>query len=408
MSSSRSLLGQVAALLFASCVSSTPASSSAAAFELAPPEAGLDTPLDTPEDIERRGGARQTYIASRVPTPLVIDGKLDEAAWQAAAPTAVFVDIEGARRAAPRQATRARMLWDATYFYIGAELAETDLWATLTERDSIVFQDNDFEVFIDPDGDTHLYYELEINALDTEWDLLLVKPYRDGGPALHGFDTHGLKSAVHLDGTLNDRTDRDTGWTVEIAIPWAALRPLTRVAVPPENGNVWWVNFSRVEWLLDPAPDGSGYTKRKAEDGARLPESNWVWSPQGVIAMHEPESWGLVQFSDADVLAPAADPPVAFEPPVDFAVRNRLREVYHRERAFEAREGRYTTRIEALGMNPIWEGRIEIELTPSGFEATLPRRAVFEDHVRIEHFLWIRADGAMGHSTRQSSGGTER
>ena len=51
---------------------------------------------------------------------------------------------------------------------------------TLTEHDSVIFQDNDFEVFIDPDGDNHNYYEIEINALNTEWDLRLPKPYRDG------------------------------------------------------------------------------------------------------------------------------------------------------------------------------------------------------------------------------------
>ena len=58
----------------------------------------------------------------------------------------------------------------------------------MTERDSVIFRDNDFEVFIDPDGDTHAYYELEINALGTVWDLLLLKPYRDGGPAINGWD----------------------------------------------------------------------------------------------------------------------------------------------------------------------------------------------------------------------------
>ena len=56
------------------------------------------------------------------------------------------------------------MLWDDQFFYVGAELEEPHVWATLTERDSVIFHDNDFEVFIDPDGDTHLYYELEMNA----------------------------------------------------------------------------------------------------------------------------------------------------------------------------------------------------------------------------------------------------
>ena len=70
------------------------------------------------------------------------------------------------------------MLWDDTYFYIGAELVEPHLWATLTQHDSVIFHDNDFEVFIDPNGDNHEYYEFEINALGTGWDLLLPRPYQ--------------------------------------------------------------------------------------------------------------------------------------------------------------------------------------------------------------------------------------
>ena len=88
----------------------------------------------------------------------------------------------------------AKMLWDDDYFYIGAYIEEPNVWATLTKRDSIIFQDNDFEIFIDPDGDSHNYYELEMNALNTVWDLFLVKPYRDGGPALHAWDNPDANS----------------------------------------------------------------------------------------------------------------------------------------------------------------------------------------------------------------------
>ena len=116
------------------------------------------------------------------------------------------------------------MLWDDDYFYIGAEMEEPDVWATLTERDSVIFRDNDFEVFIDPDGDTHAYYELEVNALNTLWDLMLIKPYRDGGPAINGWDIAGLQSAVDVRGTLNRPGDTDEGWSVEIAMPWKILR----------------------------------------------------------------------------------------------------------------------------------------------------------------------------------------
>src|SRR5207302_4948895 len=67
-----------------------------------------------------------------------------------------------------------------------AELEEPHVWGTITRKNKVIFYDNDFEVFIDPDGDNHNYYEFEINALNTIWELTLVKPYRNGGPAKIG------------------------------------------------------------------------------------------------------------------------------------------------------------------------------------------------------------------------------
>ena len=107
--------------------------------------------------------------------PIVVDGRLDDAGWAAAPWSPSFVDIEGSRKPAPTFETRVKLLWDSTALYIGARLEDPDLRGTLRTRDTVIFLDNDFEVFLDPDGDTHHYYELEINALGTVWDLLLVK-----------------------------------------------------------------------------------------------------------------------------------------------------------------------------------------------------------------------------------------
>ena len=87
-----------------------------------------------------------------------------------------------------------------------------------------------------PTGDGLAYYELEINALGTEFDLFLDKPYRSGGSAHIAWDMEGLRTAVRLDGTINDPSDEDRGWTVEIAIPWAALPAPGRGCGRPGSG----------------------------------------------------------------------------------------------------------------------------------------------------------------------------
>ena len=83
-------------------------------------------------------------------TPLTIDGRLDDPACATAPWTADFVDIEGTLKPTPRFRTRAKILWDDTSLSIAAELTEPHLWAKLTQHDAVIFQDPDFEVFLDP------------------------------------------------------------------------------------------------------------------------------------------------------------------------------------------------------------------------------------------------------------------
>lgn len=229
------------------------------------------------------------YTCNRAATPIVIDGNLDDAAWRNALWTDDFVDIQGTGHPTPRYRTRAKMLWDDRYFYVAAELEETHVWATLTGHDSVIFRDNDFEVFLNPAGDTLNYFEFEMNALNTGWDLFLSKPYRQGGRADNTWEIPGLLTAVHVDGTLNDPRDRDRGWSVEIAFPWSAFASRAPVK-RPNAGDQWRINFSRVEWLTS-IVDGK-YVKAPGK-----PEDNWVWSPQGLIDMHVPEHWGYVHFA---------------------------------------------------------------------------------------------------------------
>jgi hypothetical protein len=171
------------------------------------------------------------------------------------------------------------MLWDDDYFYVAAELLEPDVWATLTVHDSVIFRDNDFEVFLNPSRDGLNYFEFEINALNTGWDLFLPKPYKKQGRADNSWEIPGLRTAVHVDGTLNDPGDRDRGWTVEIAFPWRAFASRAPVR-RPVPGEAWRVESRDGRYVKVPG----------------LKEDNWVWSPQGIVDMHVPEKWGTVRF----------------------------------------------------------------------------------------------------------------
>jgi hypothetical protein len=314
--------------------------------------------------------APKSYVCYRCSQPLDIDGKIKENAWQKAPWTDYFQDIEGALKPEPTYRTRVKMLWDDCYFYFAAELEEPHVWATLTQRDAVIYYDNDFEIFIDPDGDTHEYYEYEVNAFGTEWDLLLTKPYRDGGCAIDGYNMTGLQTGIDIQGTINNPEDLDSGWTVEVAIPWESLKDCAHMPLPPNLGDQWRVNFSRVEWQMEIINDT--YIKRTyPQTGKTYPENNWVWSPQGLIAMHAPETWGFVQFSKTIVGNGITD----FKRNDADEARWALRRLYYNQRSYQINHGSFTEDFDQLALSNVvlqyYSWPPEIKITPSLFEAIL-------------------------------------
>ena len=261
------------------------------------------------------------YTARRAGGAIKVDGKLDEAAWQAATFSPRFVDIISGKPT--RFDTRAAVLWDDDFLYIGFRIEEPDVQAKLTERDAPIYTENDVEFFIAGAGG---YYEFETNALGTLYEAFFVweSDYESGGfasdPSFRregitkqqgviefngvGFTEHprgkrigfmkwdfpGLQSAVHVDGTLNDASDTDAGWTLEVAIPWdsAGMKAIARAdkrALPPAAGDTWRMDFSR-------------FNKNKFGDDD---SGGWVWSRHGVWDSHIPECFVKVKFSSEPV-----------------------------------------------------------------------------------------------------------
>lgn len=233
------------------------------------------------------------YRCERTDSQISIDGDINEAGWQQAAFSELFQDIEGDKKPMPKYDTRIKMLYDNEFLYVAAWMVEPHLCGWIENDESVIFYDNDFEIFMDFDHDGLNYREWEINTLGTAWDLMLTAPYRSGGQPLTSYNLTGIKYAVKAYGTINDPSDVDSCWTVEVAIP---IRTITEGRLR-RYGNIenkaWRINFSRVEWDYD-VVDGE-YKK------AGNPEHNWVWSPQKTINMHKPEYWGWVWFAPEDI-----------------------------------------------------------------------------------------------------------
>lgn len=331
----------------------------------------------------------ENYVCHQTNGSLNIDGQALESDWQKAAWTASFVDIQGDLQAKPSLDTKVKMLWDDTYFYFYAKMEEPHIWGTLKQRDTVIFYDDDFEIFIDPDGDSHNYYEIELNALNTLWDLILLRPYRaDKAPkVLNEWNISNILTAVHIEGTLNDPSDQDQFWSVEMAVPWSALMELAPRKKRPLAGDQWRINFSRVDWTME--VENNIYKKKKnPKTGKTFPEDNWVWSPTGKINMHMPEQWGFVQFSESKV----GEKEVDFISEPDEVIKQALWNLYFQQINFHKTYGYYAEELQHFKIPELKNSPCKfhpmIFSTPSLFEITAPS-------CKVNQYWSIRQDGKI-------------
>lgn len=261
------------------------------------------------------------YTARQIVGDIVIDGNLSKSHWQKATRTPRFVDMVTGKPGLYN--TEAAVLWNKTYLYIAFWVEEPFVSATQTARDSIVFLENDIEIFIDG-GDC--YYELEINALNTVYEVFFIwrDAYKREGrfdvPEFDVFDKHavtfggdydrtgssfwwgrhprglrwaflnwdlaGLRTAVKVNGKINDDTMVDKGWEVEIAIPWKSLIWLANGrSLPPKDGDTWRIFLGRFQKLT---PSGIEIQ----------PHPAWALNKHSVYDTHIPECFSYIHFSE--------------------------------------------------------------------------------------------------------------
>ena len=178
------------------------------------------------------------YEVKRAPAAIVIDGKLDDKAWESASP-AVALQFLWESQTGAKQKTAVRLLWDDQYLYVGYDCEDSDITAQFLERDDPTYRDDAVEIFINPKpSQTGLYFGLEMNARAVLYDYLMY----DSRYAFKRFNMQGVKVATFLRGTLNARGDEDHGWSLEVAIPWVNFEEFSQRPAP---GAVWKANLNR-------------------------------------------------------------------------------------------------------------------------------------------------------------------
>ncbi len=182
------------------------------------------------------------YRVRKTPTPVVIDGRLDETAWQGANTITQFYLFRPV--AVPHlPATRARLLWDSQYLYVGFECDDDDIWSYSDVNDDPLYQGDVVELFIKPRRDSLAYYEFVVAPNGAIYDAHY--PSRGAGLSNRfGKWNAGARIASALDGTDDNCHDDDQGYTVEIAIPLTAFSNLEQ----PSSSAEWTFGVFRYDF----------------------------------------------------------------------------------------------------------------------------------------------------------------
>ncbi len=261
-----------------------------------------------------------TYVCKKVRNSLTIDGNLEKDEWKRAVKSHRFIDIIDGSPAL--YDSRAALLWDDEYLYVGFWSEEPFVKGQLTKRDSLIFNENDVEIFIDG-GDT--YYEFELNALNTIYEVFYVwqdaylskdmykndprfsitkkdtltfggnhdrnsKTFWQGTNdrkiryAYFDWDFEGLKTAVTIDGEINNPDKPSKGWFAEIAFPWKGMKDLANGrSLPPKDKDIWRMFIGRYEIM-----------RLNGEDI----QVGWAMDAIGTNDNHAPERFTKIEFSE--------------------------------------------------------------------------------------------------------------
>ncbi len=222
----------------------------------------------------------EIYRAFKTQSPIIIDGKR-EGAWDRAEARGIshFAHV---KKPFDQQSSTFRMLWDDETLYFFFECEDRFLNADVSERNGPVFMDDCAEIFLIPAPaplDMHFGFELNLQKATNDF-IFLTDFFETKDGSIKSYDPD-FEVEVVLDGTLNDNSDIDKGWTMEIAIPLTLFNGIHTWS-PVELGSRWAFQALRQE-------------RNDPEMGRR------VWStvfplPEGSNQVHDPANFGLLEF----------------------------------------------------------------------------------------------------------------
>lgn len=188
---------------------------------------------------------RPVYVAHRTNQPPTIDGVLNDPVWKHARSTGPWHYYNYQRK--PRLRTEAKLAWDNTYLYVAIICEDDDIWGTYKKRDNHLWKQENIELFVDANRDKKGYAELQVSPAGVIFDTFFTSHRRPRPIGILNYDS-GMIVKVKVDGTLNNKRDKDKRWVVEMKLPLKNLAyRQSDVRLPPADGDEWLINFFRID-----------------------------------------------------------------------------------------------------------------------------------------------------------------
>lgn len=213
-----------------------------------------------------------TYTVQRTSGPITIDGLIDEADWESAPSFTPFVFPWWT--AGAKEQTEVKMLWDDEFLYIAYRCEDAHIWAEYYDSNSATCLDDCVELFWNPAPDKQGgYYMFEMNCIGN-----VLSVCNDRSKPILENKTLPPHMGQTITGTLNNDSDTDTGWTMEVAVRFTDYNTLAE-GRSPRDGDTWRINLNRC--------------------GGKTNEQYSQWVPHGTPKpnFHVPDDFGEIVFS---------------------------------------------------------------------------------------------------------------
>jgi len=224
--------------------------------------------------------ASKPILITKAQQTIVVDGLANDKAWERAKsyPLSYIYKVE---KSTDKQKSTVKMLWDDSHVYFYFQAKDRFLTAKEVNRDGTPFHDDCFEVFLMPtDTPIKLHYGFEVNLNKTANDFIFLNDfYQNSFVSLKSYNPEYEVERV-IEGTLNDNSDVDVGWSMELAIPIKAFHTVSQFT-PLKQGSVWNMMIVRQD--------------RNDASGQRTSVST-LFPLNEQIDVHDPKVFGQIQF----------------------------------------------------------------------------------------------------------------